>query len=63
MLTSISIPFLPEYYKEFVAKNNTSAKDRIWNLSTFRGGCLIHLDHWGILIINLISWYYYSCSS
>jgi len=24
MLTSISIPFPPEYYKEFIAKNNTS---------------------------------------
>jgi len=36
--------FSSEYYKEFVAKNNTSARDRIWDLSTFRGECLI-LDH------------------
>jgi len=27
MLTSISILFLPEYYKEFVAKNNTLARE------------------------------------
>jgi len=26
MLISISIPFLPEYYKEFVAKNNLSQR-------------------------------------
>jgi len=40
LLTSISIPFSLEYYKEFVAKNNTSARDRTWNLSTFRSECL-----------------------
>jgi len=33
MLTSILIPFPPKYYKEFVAKNNTSARDRTWDLS------------------------------
>jgi len=27
MLTSILIPFLPKYYKEFVAKNNTSVRE------------------------------------
>jgi len=27
MLPSISIPFSPEYYTEFVAKNNTSARE------------------------------------
>jgi len=27
MLTSISIPYSPEYYKEFVAKNNIIARD------------------------------------
>jgi len=47
MLTSILIPFPPKYYKEFVAKNNISARDRTWDLSTFRGDRLIHLD-WGI---------------
>jgi len=45
MLTSILIPFPPKYYNKFVAKNNTSARDRTWDLSTFRGECLI-LDHW-----------------
>jgi len=32
MLTSISIPFPPEYYKEFVVKNNTSARELLYSL-------------------------------
>jgi len=35
MLTSISIPFPPEYYKEFVAKNNASIRDRTWDGAQF----------------------------
>jgi len=31
-----------KYYKEFVTKNNTSAWDRTWDLTTFRGECLIY---------------------
>jgi len=52
MLTSISIPFPPKY-KEFVAKNNTSARDRIWDFSTFWGEYLIYLDCWGILALHI----------
>jgi len=48
MLTSILIFFPPEYYKECVAKNNTSVRYRTWDLSTFRGECLNHFDHWGM---------------
>jgi len=32
MLTSISIPFPPEYYKEFVAKNNILARELLYSL-------------------------------
>jgi len=56
MLTSILIPFLPKYYMFiyvalciiYVAKNNISARDQIWDLSTFQDERLIHLDHWGM---------------
>jgi len=41
MLTSILIIFPPKYYKELVAKNNTSTRNRTWDLSTFRSECLI----------------------
>jgi len=55
MLTSILIPFSFEYYKEFVA--NTSASDWTWNLSTFRGECLIHLEACGDISHNNRWWY------
>jgi len=51
MLTSISIPPPPpEYYKEFVAKNNTSARERTWDLPTFRGGPSRSVGHVVIFI-------------
>jgi len=42
MLTSILIPFLLKYYKEFVAKN-TSPRYRTWDLSTFRDFILVFI--------------------
>jgi len=38
-MLSIIIPFLPAC-KEIVAKNNTSVRDRTWDLSTFRASVL-----------------------
>jgi len=50
--TNIVISFLPllEYYKEIVAKNNTSATDRTRDLPTFRGGPSRSVGHVVIFI-------------
>jgi len=53
MLTSISILFPSECYKEFIAKNNTSARDRTWDLSIFRDECLIHLEACDDIIVTI----------
>jgi len=37
LIKHLIIPFSPNYCKEFVAKNNTSSRNRIWDFSTFRG--------------------------
>jgi len=55
MLINILIPFLPEYYKELVVKNNTLDRDR--GTSRLSGARVFYLDHCGDIYRNNRWWY------